>query len=457
MQFTETVEKYQEEMIKSTKELINIRSVEESPRENMPFGEGVDQALKYVLNLGQELGFKVENIDNYAGHIDYGAGEEIIGVLVHLDVVPEGDGWTYPPYGSVVENGKIYGRGAIDNKGPAIASLYAMKALKDSGLSIKKKIRIILGTNEETNWKGIDYYLKKVKAPDMAFVPDANFPVIQGEKGILIFDLEKKLAQKEGSRLKIKGGNAPNMVPDSCEASIQLSKSDQEVYQKRLSEVKEAKIEFKENELIIKTTGISAHGSTPEAGLNAISLMMTVLGELPLEGEAKEFVDLYNGKIGMGYHGENIGCALQDEVSGKLVFNVGMIDLDESKVKLTVNIRYPISYDSKRVYTGIQEKLKGTGLEITPLEEKLPIYLPEDHELVQKLMAVYREQTRDMESKPLVIGGGTYARALKNAVAFGALFMGEEEVAHQKDEYIKIETLTKCAKIYAHAMYELAK
>lgn len=457
MQLNEHIEKYNDEMIKRTQELINIKSVEASPKENMPFGEGVDEALKYFLNLGEDLGFKAENIDNYAGHIEYGTGDEIIGVLVHLDVVPEGDGWTYPPYESVVKDGKIYGRGALDDKGPAIASLYALKALKDSGLPINKKIRIILGTNEETNWKGIKYYLEKVKAPDMSFVPDANFPLIQGEKGILIFDLEKDLSQKEGSVLRVIGGNAPNMVPDKCQVILQVNEKDQEIFKEKLAGIKEAGVEFKKDELIIKTKGVSAHGSTPGAGLNAISLMMKILGELPLEEEVKELISFYNAKIGLDCHGENIGCAFEDEVSGKLAFNLGMIDLNKDKVKITVNIRHPISVESDEVYQGIKEEIGNIGLKLISIEEKGPIYLPEDHELVQKLMAVYRKQTGDTKTKPLVIGGGTYARALKNAVAFGPLFVGEEEVAHQKDEYIKVETLHKSAKIYAHALYELAK
>lgn len=452
----EILDKYKEEMIRSTQELINIRSVEDSPKEKMPFGEGVDKALKYFLNLGESLGFKIKNIDNYAGHIEYGSGDEIVGVLVHLDVVPEGDGWTYPPYESLVKDGKIYGRGAIDDKGPAIASLYALKALKDSGKEINRKIRIILGTNEETNWGGINHYLKKEKAPDLSFVPDANFPVIQGEKGILIFNLEKELSQEETSILKIIGGNAANMVPDKCEAILQINEENKGIIEKKL-EKEEAEVEFKQNEVFIKTKGKSAHGSTPEAGLNAISLMMKILGKLPLVGQAREIVDFYNVKIGMTYNGENIACAFEDELSGKLVFNVGMIDLNKNKLTITVNVRHPISIKSEGVYKGVRAEVEEIGLALIILEEKGPIYLPEDHELVEKLMHIYQKQTGDMQTKPLVIGGGTYARALKNAVAFGPLFIGEEELAHQKDEYIKVETLHKCAKIYAEAMYELAK
>ena len=225
MNLNKIIKEYKDDIIKSTQEIIRIRSVEDEAKEGMPFGEGVNEALKYVLKLSSELGFEVANFDGYAGHAEIGNGDETVGVLVHLDVVPEGEGWTYPPYAAEIHDDKIFGRGTIDDKGPAIAVLYAMKAIKESGLDINKKIRIIFGTNEETDWGGITYYLKKVKAPDVAFTPDADFPVIHGEKGILVFDLAKAVSKKCTGNIRIKniyGGNRPNMVPDSCTAILSV-------------------------------------------------------------------------------------------------------------------------------------------------------------------------------------------------------------------------------------------
>lgn len=467
MELDRRLESYREDMIRSLQELIRIRSVEGEPKENMPFGEGPYQALNYMLNLAESMGFQTLNVDNYAGHIDLGSGEETVGILVHLDVVPEGEGWTYPPYGGEIHDGKIYGRGALDDKGPAIAVLYAMKAIQESGLSISKKVRMILGTNEETNWNDIPYYLERVKKPDLAFVPDADFPVIHGEKGILIFDLKKKLNQPSKGNLvleKIQGGNAPNMVPDGCTAILRVDSDVRKDVEDRLRTfVQETgwDLSMKETEpgrITISCKGKSAHGSTPEKGINAISRLMKFLGELPFEDcDAKEIIRLYNRHIGMEYYGESIGCGLEDEVSGKLIFNVGMIDVDEKEVTITVNIRYPVTISSEKVYSGMRQSLKDTGIEIIEQEDMKPIYIPEDHELIQKLMQVYREKTGDLESKPIVIGGGTYARAIENAVAFGPLFPGQPGVEHQKDEHISVDALLQCAKIYAEAIYQLAK
>ncbi len=462
MDFTKQVDDLRKDIVKSTQEIIGIKSVKDSPMKGMPFGKGVNDCLEYALKLSGEMGLKIKNFDNYAGHSDLGHGDEVVGILVHLDVVPEGDNWTYHPYAGEIHDGKIYGRGTIDDKGPAIACLYAMKVLKDSGVELNKKIRIIFGTDEESGWQGIDYYLRHEKAPDMAFTPDADFPAIHGEKGIQIFDLKKNFKgnlKENGIQVtKIKGGNRPNMVPDYCEAhfiSDRSIKHTLDTYAKKYN----VKLEVIENEgkSIIKSYGVSAHGSLPESGQNAISQLMVFLSTIDLaDGDIADFIKFYSDKIGMEYYGQSIGCGFKDEESGKLIFNVGIIDLDEDNVNLSINTRYPITSSSEEVFAGIEKVLKGTGIEVDLHEHKAPIYLPKDHELIQKLMKVYRDFTGD-DGEPITIGGGTYARAMDNAVAFGPLFPGQPELAHQKDEYMAIEDLIKITKIYTNALYELAK
>lgn len=460
------IEDYRSDIIKSTQDIIKIRSVEDNAKEGMPFGEGVNEALEYALKLSSELGFDVENIDNYAGHAEIGKGNETVGVLVHLDVVPEGENWTYPPYAGEVHDNKIYGRGTTDDKGPAIAALYAMKAIKESGLHINKKIRIIFGTNEESGWGGINYYLKKVKAPDVAFTPDADFPVIHGEKGIIVFDLIKDINRECSGKVKIKkifGGNRTNMVPDSCTAVVSVSSDYKNEFISKIEELIERqgfkiKVEDNGQDIILNSYGVSAHGSMPQSGQNAISQLLVVLSNvIDCEGDICDLLKTYNEKIGMEYNGESIGCGFEDDVSGKLTFNVGIIDVNSDKAKISVNIRYPIKYSSDQVYNGMREQLKGAGIEIVEGEDIKPIYIPKDHPLVKKLMKVYREETGDYDSQPITIGGGTYARAMENAVAFGPLFPGQEELAHQKDECISIDDLVKITKIYAKALYELSK
>lgn len=460
------VDSYKDDIIKSTQEIIKIKSVEDEAKPGKPFGEGVNEALECALNMGTKLGFVSKNYDGYAGQIDLGEGENVVGVLAHLDVVPEGSGWTYPPYAAEIHDDKIYGRGTIDDKGPAIAVLYAMKAIKESGFPIKSKIRLILGTNEESGWGGIKYYLQKEKAPNLAFTPDADFPVIHGEKGIgnIAFNMKIDKKSDEGIIIKsINGGNRPNMVPDFCDAVIIVedNKKDYVVdkFNKYVAKTGyNITLEGKDGEFVVKSKGISAHGSTPQAGKNAISQLMGFLQEINTYDEGIwEFIDFYNKKIGFEVNGQSIGCEFSDDVSGKLTFNVGMIEGDQDNIKIIVNIRYPIKTKWEDVCEGISKELNGTNIKLERLSNQNPIYLPKDHPLVEKLMKVYREVTGDVESEPITIGGGTYARAMDNAVAFGALFPGEEELAHQKDEYISIDNLIKMTKIYARALYELAK
>lgn len=464
MEVTSLINSYKDEIIDSTQKIIKIKSVEDKALPGKPFGQGPYEALDFTLKLGETMGLSTKNVDGYAGHIEFGNGEEVVGVLTHVDVVPEGEGWTYPPYAAEIHGNRIYGRGAIDDKGPTIAILYAMKALKESGVELNKKVRLIIGTNEETGWGCVNYYFDHEKAPDMAFTPDANFPVIHGEKGIINFDLVYEL--DKGSRdieiVDLKGGNAPNMVPDSSEALLKVVKADRfEELLINYEKNHDVNIEKTDEGEYIKIVakGKSAHGSTPEKGDNAISYLMDFLGYIvDEENPLYEFIKIYNDRIAFKHNGEGIGAGFEDDISGKLKFNPGLLKIDNNKIILTVNVRYPIRSTSKEVYDGIRDNLKDTRLElIEDTDDNKPLYLPTDDFLVEKLMKVYREETKDYDSQPITIGGGTYARAIENAVAFGPMFPGQEDVVHQKDEYIDIDHLISITKIYAKALYELAK
>ena len=460
MNLLANVDAMRDQIIRSTQELVQIKSVEEAGQPGMPFGKGINDCLEYVLQLSKELGFKTRNVDGYAGHAEIGEGDEIVGVLVHLDVVPEGSNWTYPPYAAEIHDGKIYGRGVIDDKGPAIAALYAMKAVLDSGIKLNKRVRVIFGTDEESGWKDLDYYFKHEEMPAIGFAPDAEYPAIHGEKGILIFNLTHKFGHLASDIVvkSVKGGNAPNMVPDYCEAALsgdlKAAKAAFEAYVAK----HQVKLEWDESagDAVIKSYGVSSHGSLPEHGVNAVSQLLLFLASLGLKGDQGAFFQVYAEKIGMEYYGQSIGCGLSDEVSGKLVFNVGMIDLTETDVKIVVNIRYPVTKNSLEVFAGMREALAGTDLVVVEGSDSKPLYVPVDDELVVKLMSVYREMTGD-RSEPITIGGGTYARAITKAVAFGPLFPGQPELAHQKDEYFAVEDLILNTKIYAKAIAALVE
>lgn len=462
-----SVDSYQEEIVDTLRNLIKFKSVESKAKEGMPFGEGIDLTLRKFLETADRLGLATKNVDGYAGHVEIGSGEEILGILCHLDVVPEGSNWTYPPYGGEIHDGKIYGRGTIDDKGPAVASLYALKTIIDSNIKLNKRVRLIVGTDEESGWEGLKYYFKQEEVPDLAFSPDAGYPVIHAEKGILIFDLNYELDHDEQLSnhssykyevVSLKGGNAPNMVPDACRTVIKTKygKSLENIVSKFIEKTNyEIEIKKINNKYEIVANGVSAHGSMPEKGKNAVSMMIKLLSELD-KLNIGDFVSFYNKKIGMEYYGESIDCDFKDDVSGRLIFNVGQIELLDKMIKTTVNIRYPVTKTKEEVIEAIKDSINSFDVFLDLKNHQKPLHVSKDDPLVQNLMKVYREITGDQESEPIAIGGGTYARAVPKGVAFGALFPGEEELAHQKDEYIKIDDLYTNTLIIAHAVDALA-
>ena len=475
MDYLSLIDQNKDEMLKSLQELIAIKSVAGEREGEYPFGEGVQKAFEYMLTLGKKEGFRVVNVDNYGGHIEFGSGEEIVGVLGHLDVVPEGSGWDYEPYGGQIVDGRLYGRGAGDDKGPVMAAFYAMKALKDAGYVPGKRIRLILGLDEETNWDGMEKYFEKEKKPTLGFTPDADFPAIRGEKGILTFEIAKKLGKSMADGLELRsltGGSAPNMVADYARAVLR----DTTTYKKgaepadRYAKVKEIisayrhetghKVNFKGmgKSLEITAAGIPAHGAAPYHGTNAVSIMMELLGRLNFVNEdVNDFIDFYNQHIGFDSFGERMGCDFCDEPSGKLTFNVGLAAIDQNTAELTINIRYPVTSSDDAVYAAMMPVINKYDMGLIKGSHQKPIYFPDGDPMIETLMDVYREFTGDVETAPLTIGGGTYARAAENVVAFGMGFPGDPELAHQKNEYVLIDNLLKSTKIYAEALARLAK
>ncbi|MBQ4649842.1 MAG: dipeptidase PepV [Firmicutes bacterium] len=472
MDYEKFLELNKEEMIFALQDVVRSNS-EESEKfmgkngEVYPFGQGVQEAFEKVLAMGEKMGFSVKNVDNYGGHIDFvGTGPEIMGIIGHLDVVPAGSGWDFDPYGGEVADGKIYGRGTTDDKGPVISCLYAMKALKDAGYQPPCTIRLIIGLDEETHWNGMKYYFEREKRPDFGFTPDADFPVINGEMGMLVFSFAKKFAAAQGKGLQLRsvqGGTAPNSVADSCRSVV---RSEQDgAYDRIKEQVREYREEtgYKVNvkgvgkSLEITTTGIAAHGAKPDMGLNAISIMMDFLGRLNFVNEDhNDFIAFYNKHIGFCLDGEGLGIKISDEPSGTLIFNVGMIDLTPEAGKLVLNVRYPVTADGDQILDTLGQKIEKYGMGLIRTEHKLPIYMDLDSPVVKTLMDIYQKHTGDYESIPLVIGGGTYARSTPNIIAFGAQFPGDEDLMHQKNECLSIERFEQMTKIYAEAIYKLS-
>ncbi|HLV80135.1 MAG TPA: dipeptidase PepV [Chthonomonadaceae bacterium] len=456
------IDSHQEEIVTALQGVLRIPSVEGPAAPGAPFGRTVREALDYTLALADRLGFRTKDVDGYAGHAEFGEGAEMIAAVGHLDVVPEGEGWEHPPYGAEIENGYIYARGSADDKGPTYAALFGAKALLDSGLPLRRRVRVIFGCDEESGFGCVKHYweVAKEERPIYAFTPDAGFPMIYAEKGITNLVLEKELPQSDAP-LRIAqafGGLRPNMVPDSAEA--QLTGTPEALYgavgalQKYWD--KNVSFEAREDGLIVRATGKSSHGSRPAGGDNAVARLARALATL----------DLPEREVWLAFVAETVdptgaalGIAARDDVAGPLTSNLGVLEYTENgRVRLTYNIRYPVTSNIATVTEANRPVREKAGWTLAEVHDQPPLYVPLDQEPVATLLRVYREETGDTESQPGTMGGGTYARATPHAVAYGAGFpWSHDGPAHEPDERFALSTLLDAAKIYAHALYELAK
>ena len=431
MLINQIIENNHDKIIEDVLRLVSIESVRSEGKEMMPSGEKVNEALLKTLQMGKDYGFKTMNIDGHAGVIEYGDGDEYVAILGHLDVVPTGEGWTKNPLGEVFED-KIYGRGTMDDKGPMVAALHGLIALKEAKIPLTHKIRLIFGTSEETGGPDIENYLLHEKQPIAGFTPDAEFPAINAEMGILVIKLSKKIDDAKLTFLH--GGEAVNMVPDKAEV--------------RYTENGEVKT--------LNYQGVSAHGSTPQLGENAISKMIKDLSKNEAFDFLKDTLSVLEYNLTEDLDGHNMGIDFEDEASGKLVLNLGKIDFKDGMLDTYINIRYPVTFKKEETTNKVQELFEKEGFTVEVTQHDSPLYYPKDAELVTKLMKVYSKETGDSR-EPLAIGGGTYAKMMKNIVAFGPQLPGRPDTIHQLDEYILIEDLMLCTRIYANAMVELAR
>lgn len=444
MKILETIKNYEQELIEDIQGLLKINSTLEEDLDNpkAPFGEGIKRSLDYVLDLGKKFGFEVKNVDNVAGHIEFGEGKELIGILCHVDVVPAVGKWKYPPYSAEISDGKIYARGAIDDKGPTICSLYAMKVLKDLGLKLNKRVRLIIGTDEETKWRCMDTYFKKEEMPDLGFSPDANFPVIYGEKGIMSIDL----ISNKSNDLEFKSGVRYNVVPDEATATLNI---DLGTKFKEFLEKNNFEGSFDNS---LKLYGSSAHAMQPEKGVNAAINLCQFLNE-HIDNNIIRFVSekLTDTRF------KTMGLNFSDPEMKDLTVNVAIVEVNKNGGKIGLNLRYPTNWNKEEFLKELKKQASFYALDLKVVSDQVPHYVSPEDDLVKTLHAAYVTYTNDTTTKNITIGGGTYARALKKGVAFGIMFPGREDVVHQVDEHIYIEDVIKATAIYAKAIYDLGK
>ena len=424
-----TMKKYLNAAVNGICESIRFDSSLSAPLAGMPFGKGAADCLAHFLSLAESLGFQTRNYDNYVGEAVFGEGEEEFAVLAHLDVVPAGSGWTKQPFGGIVEDGRIWGRGAMDDKGPAIAALYSMKALKDEGFVPRKKIKLIVGCNEECGWACIDHYKKVAHMPKTGFSPDANFPVIYAEKGILHVKMQFTVNPDLFSLFE--GGERINMVCDRCKA-VPLFPRDGE-------RVAALALQIEDGALISK--GKSAHGSTPEEGENAILPLLRYFNED--EGVKKAIACLFEDRFALK--------TLCDE-TGNLTLSPDMVAYERGILTFWCDIRYPATLS----LSAVTEKLDLFGAPYETISHQSPLFNQKDGELVSALLSVYNEYA-GTDLPPIAIGGGTYARALECGAAFGPEIEGEEVTIHQADEYITLDRVLMMLEIYKRALKRLTQ
>ena len=460
------VEQRKEQLIKDTQRLLQIKSTldEETATEEIPFGKGIKEALDFMLDLGEKDGFSVKNVDNYGAHLEMGHGEELIGILGHLDVVPEGEGWTTDPYSADIRDGRIYARGAMDDKGPTMAAYYAMKIVKDLGVDVNKRVRLILGTDEESDWRCMDHYFEKEETPTVGFVPDADFPIIYAEKGIADFTYEFNGSVHEGAEatlLSFSAGQRFNMVPEFAEAVVTSDSVEAGQWEERYSRYCEdhglsGTFSAKEGTVTFTMDGISVHGMEPDLGVNAGLRLAEFLVTLPFIGDDKRFLSFIS-QFCKESRGRELGVAYSDDITKDLTINYGILSYEHGgKGKIAFNMRYPVTFDFANGWSVLEKVASDHGFSIQMKTHLGPHHVDADSDLVKTLQKIYEEHT-GQEAELLAIGGGTYARAIKNAVAFGPLFPGREDVAHQKDEYIIIEDMLKATAMYAQAIYDLTR
>lgn len=461
------IESHKKEMIKETQKLIQIPSViSTSNNPHHPFGEPINDALEYMLALGNRLGFRTKNIDGYCGYIEFGEGEDLIGIIGHLDVVPEGEDWKYPPFGATLVDNKIFGRGAIDDKGPIMSSLFAMKAVMDT-CQVHKRIRLILGLNEENDWKCIEHYKKNEEIPSVGFSPDADFPCIHSEKAILTSYLKMDYSTFLADDIVIKEinsyGNAINVVPKICSVILKIEPNKItmcDFIQNLKNIIKETNFEidiYKIDEEEVKLTcyGVPSHAAHPELGVNAISRLIIVLSKIFNFYHIKVgLLDYFTTYINTQYYGENLQIDFEDK-SGKLTLNVGDFYLKNNIIYIGLNLRIPVTVNILEIENNFIKTINSyVNVDFDTISYKPALYISKENKLVKTLCDIYNKETNS-NLEPIAIGGATYARAFDNCISFGANFPGNKDMCHQTNEFIDIDNLVLSCKIYAKAILAL--
>lgn len=447
-QIKQMASSFKNEIVEKITKLVSYNSVMGEATEAYPFGKVVADCLEDALGMCEAYGFETKNLDNYAGYAQIGSGDQLIGILGHLDVVPAGEGWTSDPFHAQIRDGKLYGRGTTDDKGAVICAMVAMNLVKQLRPQLNKRIRLIMGCNEENGSNCLKHYVEKEGHVDYGFTPDGNFPGIHGEKGMV----HARFSAPTQQIISIKGGVASNVVPNRVEILLKHDSFDQGKFEEYAKQNKLTySITNKDMGVLLIVQGVASHASLPHLGVNAVSHAMV---GLQYAGIQDQFVEFYARKIGMSYHGDHLGIHLKDEF-GVLTFNIGVIAKEGEEISATIDIRFPIRLHVEDIVKPMSAAFENEAAKLTIESTHEPLFFEADSPLVSMLSSAYYEVTGDTEHKVETIGGGTYAKGIKNTIAFGCEFPNEDCHIHDADEFVVIDNLIRQVEIYTVALLKL--
>lgn len=461
MNYLDQAKRYEEEFLQSLKEIIAIPSLrnDEEACDNAPFGKACREALDFMLELGKKDGFTVKDYDGYAGVIEFGEGEESVAILGHLDIVPVGVGWSKDPYGCEIHDGYVFGRGVLDDKGPTLCGYYAMKLLKDLGVKLNKKIMLIMGCDEESGMQCMDYYVKHGEIPTTGFTPDADFPLIYGEKGILDYHIR---GAYNGVIKSMSAGERPNIVIGKADLTLNsLSEEEENLYHYYLkSHGLTGSVIRKEDEVVLDMDGVFQHSAYCGNGINAALHLLNFVGSTFDDEQAKNLYSLLHDWKGSGSNNYVDGAYM-----GYLTMNTGVVKVENGMIDALIDIRYPNDTNADDIISRLRKVIadKSMNFTVEGIKDSKPLFVDPKSKLIKVLENSYREYSGDNFNPIKTIGGGTYARKFENFVAYGPEFPNKEETSffvggpHEKDEAMKIENLIKAVAIYADAVQKLGE
>lgn len=453
----EFIKNNEENIKRDIKRLVNVRSVAGTPTADAPNGEGVKEAQRVAEDILKNIGLKTRDLDGRVGFGHYGDEERFLGIIAHVDVVPEGNGWLSDPYDCIEKEGYLVGRGTLDDKGAFVLSAYAVKYLIDNKIPLNYGIRIIIGLDEETGMSDVEYYREHEKMPLFTFTPDAGFPVGHGEKGIYSADLVSP-AIKGGNIAELSGGVASNVVADYTYALIK--NADFSALEKAAADKDYITVTREKDLIKVEARGKAGHAGEPHEAVNSNLLIMKYLLEAGALFEDEEAAAEFIVAATDNYDGDVFGIACDDGVFSPLSIIGGMLTLEKGRLCLNVNCRYPTAITAEELEKKISDTAESYGFTVKNVANSKPFYLdPEENAAVGIMCAIYNEVTRSDE-KPIVMSGGTYARHIENAVSYGIEYPDQRDPewvggVHMKNEALKISRALESVEIFIKTLIKL--